>query len=79
MVTRACFLMASLARIHARAEWIARSGPHLSGLFTRIASQNPAISYRVADGRLPGCADVLVCVDGAFAGYYSSIQPIIKP
>ena len=49
--SRACCLIASLARMHARAECIACSGPHASGVPTRTAEQNREICWRVADGR----------------------------
>ena len=37
---------ASLARMQARAEWIARSGPQARGLPVRTAEQKPEISRR---------------------------------
>ena len=49
--SRACCLIASLARMHARAECIACSGPHAIGVPTRTAEQNREICWRVADGR----------------------------
>src|SRR6478672_3609364 len=79
-VTGPFFATASFAWIQARAECMARSGPQASGLPTRIASQKPATSNRVADGR---SAEALMLrdveVDGAFAGRLSDASSAGPP
>src|SRR5207302_2588832 len=73
------FATASFARMHARAECIARSGPHATGFPTRTASQNLATSKRVADGRSAPPPTLVADVDGALAGRLSEASSAGPP